>query len=100
MIITGGENVYPAEVENVLAEHPTVDDLAVIGLPDRRWGEAVTVVVVAHGGAPDLDSIKAFCQGRLAGYKIPKRLIVVRSIPRTASGKIMKYRLREQLADL
>jgi acyl-CoA synthetase (AMP-forming)/AMP-acid ligase II len=97
MIITGGENVYPAEVEAVLAEHPQIDDVAVIGLPDAEWGEAVTAVIMTSGRAPDLESIRLFARARLAGYKTPRRVIVVPAIPRTASGKILKHRLRSDL---
>jgi acyl-CoA synthetase (AMP-forming)/AMP-acid ligase II len=99
MIITGGENVYPAEVEAVLAEHPGVADVAVIGLPDPDWGEAVTAVIIAAGGegAPSLDELRAFARSRLAGYKVPRRLEVVATIPRTASGKIIKHQLKADL---
>jgi len=100
MIITGGENVYPAEVEAVLLEHPGVADVAVIGLPDPDWGEAVTAVIVAAaGGAPSLEELRAFARERLAGYKTPRRLEVVEAIPRTASGKIIKHQLKANLAD-
>ncbi|TQS46148.1 class I adenylate-forming enzyme family protein [Cryptosporangium phraense] len=98
MIITGGENVYPAEVEAVLAEHPAIDDVAVIGLPDADWGEAVTAVIATTGEAPDLDSVRTFARARLAGYKTPRRVVIVDEIPRTASGKILKHRLRNDLA--
>jgi acyl-CoA synthetase (AMP-forming)/AMP-acid ligase II len=100
MIITGGENVYPAEVEAVLLEHPAVADVAVIGLPDADWGEAVTAVIIAggDGGPPGLDELRAFARARLAGYKVPRRLEVVAEIPRTASGKILKHRLKEGLS--
>jgi acyl-CoA synthetase (AMP-forming)/AMP-acid ligase II len=98
MIITGGENVYPAEVEAVLIEHPGVADVAVIGLPDPAWGEAVTAVVVPAGDPPGLEELRTFARARLAGYKAPRRLEVVPAIPRTASGKIIKHRLQADLA--
>ena len=94
MIITGGENVYPAEVEAVLASHPGVADVAVIGLPDVTWGEAVTAVIAAGEDPAGLEELRAFARTRLAGYKTPRRLVLVAEIPRTASGKIHKHRLR------
>ncbi|MDG3015903.1 acyl-CoA synthetase [Speluncibacter jeojiensis] len=97
MVISGGENVYPAEVESVLYDHPAIREVAVIGTPDARWGEAVTAVVAAvEGPAPTLDDVREFCRDRLAGYKIPLRLEIVDEIPRNPAGKILKYRLREQ----
>ena len=98
MIITGGENVYPAEVEAVLAGHPGVADVAVIGLPDATWGEAVTAVITSSGNPPDLDELRVFARTRLAGYKTPRRLVIVQEIPRTSSGKILKHRLRSDLS--
>ena len=99
MIITGGENVYPVEVEAVLAEHPAVAEVAVIGLPDPRWGEAVTAVVrLAEGvDAPSEAELLSFTQGRLASYKKPQSIHLVRELPRNASGKILKRTLRETL---
>jgi long-chain acyl-CoA synthetase len=97
MIITGGENVYPAEVENVLHAHPLVREVAVIGVPDERWGEAVRAVVVPRGGAtaPEEELI-AWCQERLAHYKCP-RSVELRSdpLPLNATGKVMRRRLRD-----
>ena len=98
MIITGGENVYPAEVEAVLIEHPRVADVAVIGLPDAAWGEAVTAVVVPGGDPPSLEDLRAYARTRLAGYKVPRRLEMVPAIPRTASGKIIKHVLKTSLS--
>lgn len=97
MIITGGENVYPAEVENVLYKHPAVGQVAVIGTRDEKWGEAVTALIVKK---PDSDAaendIKSFCKTEIAGYKVPKKVVFVESLPMSASGKLLKYRLREQ----
>jgi acyl-CoA synthetase (AMP-forming)/AMP-acid ligase II len=98
MIITGGENVYPAEVEAVLIEHPGVADVAVIGLPDGTWGEAVTAVIIPAADPPGLEELRAFARTRLAGYKTPRQLVVVQEIPRTASGKILKHQLRADLS--
>ncbi|MFC5142728.1 AMP-binding protein [Actinomycetospora rhizophila] len=95
-IVTGGENVYPAEVERVLAQHPDVAEVAVIGVPDERWGEAVKAVVVpAAGSTPDPAEIVAFARGRLAGFQSPKSVDVVEALPRTATGKVIKPTLRE-----
>jgi acyl-CoA synthetase (AMP-forming)/AMP-acid ligase II len=102
MIISGGENVYPAEVEAVLIEHPGVADVAVIGLPDSTWGEAVTAVIIPVAGPgtgpPGLEELRAFARTRLAGYKTPRQLVVVQEIPRTASGKILKHQLKKELS--
>ncbi|NPA25149.1 MAG: long-chain-fatty-acid--CoA ligase [Deltaproteobacteria bacterium] len=99
MIITGGENVYPAEVENVLYRHPAVSQAAVIALPDEKWGEAVTAVIeVRPGFEIDSEEIRAFCKKEIASYKVPRRIIQVEQMPRSASGKILKYRLRQQLS--
>jgi long-chain acyl-CoA synthetase len=97
MIVTGGENVYPIEVESVIAEHPAVADVAVIGVPDHRWGETVKAVVVLRPGAAatELDIIE-FCKSRLAGFKRPTSVDFVQAIPRNPTGKILKRELREQ----
>ncbi len=96
MIVSGGENIYPAEIERVLAEHPTVDDVAVIGVPDDRWGEVPKAVVVAAQGANvDPDALIAYCREHLAAYKCPKTVDVVDELPRNLTGKILKKQLRE-----
>ncbi len=96
MIISGGENVYSREVENVLYEHPAVMDAAVIGLPDDTYGEAVTAVLVLHEGCSLVhEELKAYCRGKLGGYKIPRQLRLVDQLPRNASGKVLKNTLRE-----
>ena len=99
MIITGGENVYPAEVEAALSRHPDVREVAVIGLPDARWGEAVTAVVVLAAGAPrDAAALGDYCRPLIANYKIPKRFIFSdSSLPTSGAGKIVKHRLRAEL---
>ncbi len=95
MIVTGGENVYPAEVEAALYQHPDVADVAVIGVPDDRMGERVHAVVVARAGVElDLASIQTHCRGRLAGYKLPRSLELLDDLPRNATGKILKRQLR------
>jgi fatty-acyl-CoA synthase len=96
VIISGGENVYPAEVENALLSHPGVADCGVIGIPDGRWGEVGRAVVVLRPGrsASEAD-ILGFLDGRLARYKIPKSVHFASGLPRTATGKILKKQLRE-----
>ncbi|QUQ66821.1 long-chain-fatty-acid--CoA ligase [Kutzneria sp. CA-103260] len=96
MIITGGENVYSPEVERVLAEHPSVADVAVIGVPDDRWGESIKAVVQpADGQTVDPEQLVAFARERLAGYKVPRTVDVVAEMPRNATGKILKKVLRQ-----
>ncbi|TMM13026.1 MAG: long-chain fatty acid--CoA ligase [Actinobacteria bacterium] len=97
MIISGGENVYPAEVEAVLYEHPRVAECAVIAVPDPRWGEVGRALVVRASDAPaDEQDILGFLDGRLARYKVPKSVVFVDEIPRTASGKVLKRPLRDR----
>jgi len=100
VIRTGGETVAPPEVEAVLAAHPAVAEIAVVGVPDAQWGEVVTAVVVVRPGAdpPDLDALRAFCEGRLAPFKHPRRLAVVEALPRTAAtGQIQRPLIIERL---
>jgi acyl-CoA synthetase (AMP-forming)/AMP-acid ligase II len=88
--------VYPAEVENAIFGHPAVADVAVIGVPDEKWGEAVKAVVVLKPGAePDADSIIGFARERIAAYKCPKTVDFIAELPRNPSGKILKRELRE-----
>ena len=95
MIISGGENIYPAEIERVLAEHPQVQDVAVIGVPDARWGEVPKAVVVAKPGcAIDTEQLLAWCRERLASFKCPKTVDLVAELPRNPTGKILKKDLR------
>jgi fatty-acyl-CoA synthase len=100
MIISGGENIYPAEVESALHEHPAVLDCAVIGVPDEKWGEVGrAVVVLAPGAQLSSEQMRDFLTGRLARYKIPRSLTVVDALPRNASGKILRKNLRETASD-
>ena len=95
MVVTGGENVYPAEVERVLIEHPAIADASVIGVPDDVYGEAVKAVVIPEPGAAiDPAELIAFCRRHLAGYKCPKSVDVVDQLPRNATGKVLKRDLR------
>jgi 2-furoate---CoA ligase len=97
MIITGGENVHPVEVEDVLARHPLVGDVAVVGEPDERWGERVVAFVVPGDGALTADALDQHCREcpDLANFKRPRRIVFVSEIPKTASGKILRRLLRE-----
>ena len=95
MIVSGGENIYPAEIENVLAQHPSVADVGVIGVPDEKWGETVKAIVVARPGTEvDEADLLAFARERLAGFKLPRSVDVVDELPRNPSGKILKKDLR------
>lgn len=96
MIVSGGENVYPAEVENAIFGHPDVADVAVIGVPDEKWGEAVKAIIVAKEGTqPTPESISAWARERIAGYKCPKSVDLIDALPRNPSGKILRKDLRE-----
>jgi acyl-CoA synthetase (AMP-forming)/AMP-acid ligase II len=96
---TGGENVSSLRVESVLVQHPGVARAAVVGLPDPRWGEAVTACVIRKPGTEPVDeaALIEFCRPRLAGFEIPKRVIFVDRFPETVGGKIMKHVLRDEL---
>ncbi|MSR13790.1 MAG: long-chain-fatty-acid--CoA ligase [Gammaproteobacteria bacterium] len=96
MIVSGGENIYPAEVENAVFGHPAVADVAVIGVPDEKWGEAVKVIVVLKPGVSATgEEIMAFARSRIAGYKVPKSVDFASVLPRNPSGKILRRELRE-----
>ncbi|HEU5369458.1 MAG TPA: AMP-binding protein, partial [Ktedonobacterales bacterium] len=98
LIISGGYNVYPREVEDVLAAHPAVAEVAVVGQPDSDLGEQVVAVVVPREGQqPDADEIIAFCRERLASYKKPRQVVFVEALPRNALGKVQKHLLTERL---
>ena len=94
MIISGGENIYPAEVEDVLLKHPAVGDCAVIGVADQQWGEVGRAIVVARETVSQ-EEIQTFLNGRIARYKIPKSVVFTDTLPRTASGKLLKSALRK-----
>ena len=100
MIISGGENVYPAEVENALFSHPQVKDVAVIGVPDPKWGEAVKAVVVPTDGEPPTpETLIQWARDHIAGYKIPKSISFQSELPRNPSGKVLRRVLRDQYRD-
>jgi acyl-CoA synthetase (AMP-forming)/AMP-acid ligase II len=101
MIISGGENVYPSEVENLIGSHPQVKEVAVIGVPDAKWGERVHAVVVAHAGAAVTEAeLVAWCRDRIAGYKRPRSVAFIRDddMPRTATGKVLHRVLRARFS--
>jgi acyl-CoA synthetase (AMP-forming)/AMP-acid ligase II len=96
MILTGGENVYSTEIENVLYMHPAILECAVIGVPDEKWGEAVKgIVVLKPGQKATTQEIIQFCKERIAHYKAPKSVDFIDALPRTGSGKIHKKGLRD-----
>jgi len=96
MIIRGGENIYPREIEEFLYTHPKISDVQIYGVPDRKYGEQVMAAIILKKGVEmSADEVKDFCQGRIANYKIPKYVKFVDSYPMTASGKIQKFRLRD-----
>jgi acyl-CoA synthetase (AMP-forming)/AMP-acid ligase II len=96
VIVTGSENVYPAEVEASMDEHPDIVELAVIGVPDARWGEAVKAIVVLRDGASLTEAtLLDWMRDRIAGYKRPRSVEFIAALPRNASGKVLKRQLRE-----
>ena len=100
MIITGGENVYPAEVEAVLYAHPAIAEVAVLGQPDEKWGEAVVAVAALKPGQSlTLEALRAWGTERLARYKLPSRLEVVEALPRNPAGKVLKFELRKRFVE-
>ena len=101
MVIRGGENIYPREIEEFLYSHPSIQDVQVIGVPDERYGEELMACIIAVPGAPEPDAaaIAEFCRGRLAHYKIPRYVQVRGSFPMTVSGKIRKVQMRAEATE-
>ena len=97
MVLSGGENIYPVEVENVLAQLPGVRETAVIGVPDEKYGEALLAFIALNQGfaPPSTQAMIDFCRDKLAGYKIPRKLEIIDALPRNPTGKIQKMVLRE-----
>ena len=96
MYISGGENIYPEEIERVYQAHPDVEEIAVIGIPDPDLGEiGLAFVVLRSGTSLDEEALKGHARGRLSRYKVPRRFVRVETLPRTVTGKIRKYLLRE-----
>ena len=99
MIISGGLNVYPSEVEEVIREHPSVSACAVVGVPDRKYGELVCAWVVPQAGrSTDLDELKKFCREKLSGYKVPREFRVCDALPENFLGKVRRIELRKRAA--
>ena len=97
MIVSGGENIYPREIEEVLFRHPAIADVAIVGIPDSIWGESVKAfIVLKHGKMIDEQEVIDFCKGHLASYKKPKAVEFISSIPKSASGKPLKRLLKER----
>ncbi len=98
MIVSGGENIFPVEIENALLEHPDVAQAAVVGVPDERWGEAAVAVIVPAAARPvEPSELEAFLRHRMAPFKVPRRWVLVEDLPRTASGKVQKHVVRDRL---
>ena len=96
MVVTGSENVYPREVEEVIFQHPAVADAAVIGVPDDKWGETLkAIVVLREGETLEPEGLIDHCREKLAGFKIPRSVDMIAELPRNASGKVLKKDLRE-----
>jgi len=99
MIITGGENVYPSEVENVVAAHPGVEDVVVVGVPDERWGEMVTAVIVRRPGHEvSRNDLMMFCRERISHFKAPRRIEFVDDLPKNETGKLLRRDVRDSLS--
>jgi fatty-acyl-CoA synthase len=97
MIIRGGENIYPREIEEYLFRHPKIQQAAVFGIPDERFGEAVVAwVSLVEGETADEDEIRQYCNEQIAYYKVPKHIVIVDEFPLTVTGKIQKFVMREQ----
>jgi acyl-CoA synthetase (AMP-forming)/AMP-acid ligase II len=96
MIISGGENVYPAEIENVILAHPKVSEVAVIGQASDKWGESPLAIVVKSDDTLTEDEVLAHCDGKLARFKLPRGVRFIDEIPRNPTGKVLKRVLREQ----
>ena len=98
MVIRGGENIYPREIEEFLHGHPEVQDVQVVGVPDERYGEELCAWIVPRTGAAlDEDTVRAFCQGQIAHYKVPRYIRLVDGFPTTVTGKVQKFQIREQM---
>jgi acyl-CoA synthetase (AMP-forming)/AMP-acid ligase II len=98
LVISGGSNIYPREIEDVLLEHPAVAEAAVIGVPDTEWGESVMALVVPRSASVDLAALEALCLERIARFKRPKHWRIVESLPKNDAGKVLKRELRERFA--
>jgi fatty-acyl-CoA synthase len=98
MVIRGGENVYPREIEEYLYRHPAIQDVQVVGVPDVRYGEELCAwIVLTPGESLTAEDVRAFCQGQIAHYKIPRHVRFVEGFPTTVTGKVQKYAMREAM---
>ena len=98
MVIRGGENVYPREIEEFLYRHPAIQDVQVIGVPDARYGEELCAwIVLKPGGALEAEAVRDFCRGQIAHYKIPRHIRFVEGFPTTVTGKVQKFAMREAM---
>jgi fatty-acyl-CoA synthase len=96
MVIRGGENVYPREIEEFLYKHPDITDVQVVGVRDERYGEEIAAFVISRAGAElDVESVREFCKGRIAHHKVPRYVICIDEFPMTVTGKIQKFKLRD-----
>ena len=102
MVIRGGENVYPREIEEFLYTHPDIADVQVIGVPDKKFGEELMAWIIMREGVPALtvDGVREFCTGQLAHYKIPRYVHITDSFPMTVTGKIRKVEMRDRATEL
>ena len=97
MIIRGGENIYPREIEEFLYTHPEIKDVQVVGVPDERYGEEIAAFVIERTpGTIDAEAVREFCHGKIAHFKIPRYVMPVEEFPMTVTGKIQKFKLRDQ----
>lgn len=97
MIITGGENVYPSYIEDILYEHDAIKDVAVIGIPDEKWGERIHIVAISVGDErPSIEEIRTFCRGEIADHEIPKSIDYVSDLPRNSTGKVLRHEIRSE----
>jgi len=100
MVIRGGENIYPREIEEFLYRHPKVLDVQVVGVPDQKYGEELCAWIIAKPGTnPTEDDIRAFCKGQIAHYKVPRYIRFVTGFPMTVTGKIQKFKIRDAMKD-
>jgi len=100
MVIRGGENIYPREIEEFLYRHPQVQDVQVVGVPDPKYGEELCAWIIAKPGTkPTEDDIRAFCKGQIAHYKVPRYIRFVAAFPMTVTGKIQKFKIRDEMTD-
>src|SRR5690606_23101144 len=95
MVISGGINIFTTEIEEIILSHPEVIEVAVVGLPDEKWGEVLSAYIVSSNESLSPEEIKSYCEGKVSGYKKPKHVTFVESLPRTAAGKILKRELRD-----